>query len=258
MDVLITAGGTPLPGELLYEYTRGAPKAMLNIAGKPMVQWVLDAVSHSKNVEHIVIIGLREMGGITCPKPLTLLPNQSDMLENIRTGMQQVKRLNPKAEQVLLLASDIPAITTEMVDWLIDIVEKSDADLFYNVVSKEIMEKKYPASKRTYTHLKDADICGGDMNAVRIDMLDNKSRLWEDLIASRKNPVKQAYIIGFDLLFKLLFRTATLDEAAKTISHRLGLKGKVIRCPFPQVGMDVDKPHQLEIIRQDLSGAGRS
>lgn len=257
MDVLITAGGTPLPGEYLYEYTRGAPKAMLNVAGKPMVQWVLDAVSHSKNVDHIVIIGLRELGGITCPKPLTLLPSGSDMLANITTGIEQIRRLNPQAEQALVIASDIPAITTEMVDWLIDIVEKSDADLFYNVVSKDLMEAKYPASRRTYTHLKDADICGGDMNAVRIDMLDNKSRLWEELIASRKNPLKQAYIIGFDLLIKLIFRSATLEEAAKNISHRLSIKGKVIRCPYPQVGMDVDKPHQLEIIRQDLSRAGK-
>ena len=94
MDVLITAGGTPLPGELLYKYTRGAPKAMLNIAGKPMVQWVLDAVSHSKHVDHIVLIGLTELGGITCPKPLTLLPNQADMLANIITGIKQVSRLN--------------------------------------------------------------------------------------------------------------------------------------------------------------------
>lgn len=97
MDVLITAGGTPLPGELLYEYTRGAPKAMLNITGKPMVQWVLDAVSHSTKVDHIIIIGLQELGGITCPKPLSLLPSQSDMLANIITGIRQVKRLNPSS-----------------------------------------------------------------------------------------------------------------------------------------------------------------
>ena len=46
MDVLITAGGTPLPGELLYEYTRGAPKAMLNIAGKPWSSgyWMRSAI----------------------------------------------------------------------------------------------------------------------------------------------------------------------------------------------------------------------
>jgi GTP:adenosylcobinamide-phosphate guanylyltransferase len=258
MDVLITAGGTPLPGELLYEYTRGAPKAMLSIAGKPMVQWVLDAVSHSKHVDHIVVIGLPELGGITCPKPLTLLPNQADMLANIITGIKQVSRLNPSAEHVLVVASDIPAIRTEMVDWLIDIVEKSDADIFYNVVSQELMEKRYPKSKRTYTHLKDSAICGGDMNAVRVDMVENSSKLWVDLISNRKNPLKQASILGFDLLIKLLFRSVTLEEAARIISRRLGIKGKLIQSAYPEIGMDVDKPHQLEIMREDLSRAGIS
>lgn len=256
MDVLITAGGTPTPGEYLFEYTRGAPKALLKISGKPMVQWVLDAVSASQHVEHITIIGLKELGGITCSKSLTLLPNQPDMLSNIVTGIKEIHRQNPAAEHVLVVASDIPAITVEMVDWLIDIVEKSDADLFYNVVSREVMEKKYPDSRRTYTHLKDIELCGGDLNAVRVDMVTHLSSLWGDLISSRKNPLKQAYIVGFDLVFKLLFRTATLEEAARLISRRLDVKSKVIRCPYAEIGMDVDKPHQLEIIQRDLVDRG--
>ncbi|MBA4421380.1 MAG: hypothetical protein C0391_09555 [Anaerolinea sp.] len=256
MDVLITAGGTPASGEYLYEYTRGAPKALLNISGKPMVQWVLDAVSGSQHVEHITIIGLTELGGLTCPKTLTLLPNQPDMLSNIVTGINEIHRRNPTAEHVLVVASDIPAITTEMVDWLIDIVEKSDADLFYNIVSREVMEKKYPGSRRTYTHLKDIELCGGDMDAVRVDVVTHLSSLWGNLIASRKNPIKQASILGFDLMFKILFRIATLEEAARLISLRLGIKGKVIRCPYAEVGMDVDKPHQLEIIQRYLVDRG--
>jgi NDP-sugar pyrophosphorylase family protein len=39
MDAVVTAGGIPKPDELLYPYTLGKPKALLEIAGKPMVQW---------------------------------------------------------------------------------------------------------------------------------------------------------------------------------------------------------------------------
>jgi hypothetical protein len=120
------------------------------------------------------------------------------------------------------------------------------------------MEKRYPKSKRTYTHLKDCAICGGDMNAVRVDMVENSSKLWVDLIASRKNPLKQASILGFDLLLKLLFRSATLEDAAKIISRRLGIKGKLLQSAYPEIGMDVDKPHQLVIMREDLGRIGIS
>ena len=58
MNVLITAGGIPREGEYLYQQTLGKPKALLDIHGKPMIQWVLDAVSASKQVEEIFIVGL--------------------------------------------------------------------------------------------------------------------------------------------------------------------------------------------------------
>jgi hypothetical protein len=37
------------------------------------------------------------------------------------------------------------------------------------------------------------------------------------------------------------------------ISKRLNLSGKAIVCPFAEIGMDVDKPHQLEIMRHYLN-----
>ena len=49
MDAIVTAGGIPQPGEPLYEYTLGASKAMLDVVGKPMIQWVLDALEGATN-----------------------------------------------------------------------------------------------------------------------------------------------------------------------------------------------------------------
>jgi len=33
----------------------------------------------------------------------------------------------------------------------------------------------------------------------------------------------------------------------------LSIKGRAIVCPYAEVGMDVDKPHQLAIMRADLA-----
>jgi hypothetical protein len=60
-------------------------------------------------------------------------------------------------------------------------------------------------------------------------------------------------LIGFDTLFLLLFRMVTLDEAAQKVTKRLNIKGRAIVCPYAEVGMDVDKPFQLEILRKDLA-----
>lgn len=253
MDAIITAGGIPLPGEPLYEYTRGQPKAMLDICGKPMIQWVLDAVSHARGVENIVIIGLTELGGVTCPKPVTFIPDQAGMLENVTAGMNAVRKIHPEADRALLIASDIPAITSEMVEWLIDLTAQHNVDIIYNVVDQPSMEKMYPTSRRTYTHLKDVSICGGDMNAVKLSMIERIGPVWQSLIAARKNPLKQASILGFNILFALIFRTTNLEETVNILCKRLGITGYSQLSPFAEVGMDVDKPHQLEIMRADMA-----
>ena len=43
MDAIILAGGIPLPEDPLYSYSKGDAKALIDVAGKPMIQWVLDA-----------------------------------------------------------------------------------------------------------------------------------------------------------------------------------------------------------------------
>ncbi len=59
MDALVTAGGTPAPGEPLYEVAEGRPKALIDVAGKAMAQWVLDALGGASRVDRVVHTFLR-------------------------------------------------------------------------------------------------------------------------------------------------------------------------------------------------------
>jgi molybdopterin-guanine dinucleotide biosynthesis protein A len=253
MDAIVTAGGIPQPGESLYEFTQGGPKALLDVAGKPMIQWVLDALSGAPSVDRVVIIGLPEESNLVCSKHVTFVPNQGGMLENVRAGMQKVLDLNPQAHHVLTVSSDIPAVTSEMVTWMVETVSGSDHDIYYCVITRQVMEARYPNSKRSYTRLKDAEVCGGDMNVVRALTAATNEALWEKIVAARKNVLKQASLIGYDTLLMLVFRRLTIQQAEKIASQRLDISGKVVLCPYAEIGMDVDKPHQLEIVRADLA-----
>ena len=253
MDAVVMAGGIPQPDELLYPYTLGKPKAMLDILGKPMVQWVLDALSGAQRVENVVLIGLTEDSGVTCTKPLTFLPNKISMIENILGGIKKIMEISPSATRLLLVSSDIPGITSEMVDWEVEATLGSDVDLCYNVVKREVMEARYPGSRRTFTKLKGMDVCGGDLNVLHTSVALMNTDIWEKLIASRKNPIKQAAIMGFDTLLLMLLRLITLDEAVKKVTARLHMTGRAIVCPYAEIAMDVDKPNQLEMIRVDLA-----
>lgn len=249
---MVTAGGVPEPGDSLYELTRGKSKALINVAGKPMVQWVLDALSGAKSVGKVVIVGLDESSGVTCKKQLAYVPNQGGMLRNIRAGANKIKEINPLAEYTLIVSSDIPTITSEMVDWVAEQVRPGEDDIVYNVIKRNVMEARFPNSKRTFTKLKGMEVCGGDLTPVALDLILSDTGFWEKLASARKNPLKQAALVGFDLLFLALIRALTLEDAARRASKNLRMRGRGVVCPHPELGMDVDKTHHLEIVRGDL------
>jgi molybdopterin-guanine dinucleotide biosynthesis protein A len=258
MDAIVTAGGIPRPDDPLYPYSKGESKALLDVAGKPMIQWVLDALGGTKGVDNVIVIGLSAKSGVTCRKPLYFLSNQGRMLTNIVAGVQKTLELNPRAKYVLVVSSDIPAVTGRQIDWLINTSMETQDDLYYGVCPREVMEKRFPASRRTYTKLKDMEVCGADMNITHVRMATQHLDMWENLIGNRKSPMKQAGIIGLGTLFRLATGQLTLNEAVDRVTKRIGIAGRAIVWKEAEPCMDVDKPHQLEILRADLARRNRS
>lgn len=252
MDALILAGGVPQPGESLYEFSQGRSKALIEVAGKPMVQWVLDALSGSKSIGRAVIVGLDESSNLKCKKPLAYVPNHGGMLDNIRAGARKIAEISPETQYALIVSADIPTITAEMVDWACGQVRVGEDDALYSVIKKETMDQRFPNSKRTFTKLKDMVICGGDMNPASVPLILSHTGPWEKIAAARKSAMKQASLVGFDTLVLFLLRAMTLEQAAARVSKRLALRARGVVCPYPEVGMDVDKVHHLEIVRRDL------
>jgi GTP:adenosylcobinamide-phosphate guanylyltransferase len=252
MDAILTAGGIPLPEDPLYTYTNGNSKALVDVAGKPMIQWVLDALSDAKQIDNVIVIGLSPKTEITCKKPMHFISNQGRMLANIVAGVNKSLELDPKVEYVLVASSDIPGINAEMIDWLIETCMQTKEDIYYGVIPREVMETRYPGSNRTYTKLKDIQLCGADIHVTHVSMATEHLDMWEELIGNRKSPLKQAATIGFGTLLKVATRSITLDDLVATITKRLGITGRPIMWEYAEPGMDVDKPHQLELLREDM------
>lgn len=259
MDAVLTAGGTPAPGDPLYSYTRGRPKAMLEIAGKPMIQWVLDALTQSGSIDRIVVVGLDEKTALQSSKISGYLPDHGGLLENTLVGVRKLVEDNPDAHHVLFVSSDIPAITAEMVDWVVQsAADGGNEDGIYNLITRDVMERRFPNSRRSYTRLRDIEVCGGDMNVIRAVSVTNNDALWHKIIAARKNIFKMAALVGFDTLVLLALRLITLEEGVRRAARRLHIQGRVVLCPYAEVGMDIDKPHQFEMVSAYMEQRDRS
>jgi GTP:adenosylcobinamide-phosphate guanylyltransferase len=254
MDAVVIAGGIPNPEDPLYVFLKGDAKALVDVAGKPMIQWVLDALSGAKRVDNVILVGLSSKNQLTCAKPLYYVSNQGRMLSNIVAGVNKALELNKKTQYVLIVSSDIPALKPEMVDWLVDTCMETQDDLYYGICPRAVMEQRFPNSKRTYTKLKDIELCGSDINVIHESMATEPEhmKLWESLIGSRKNAVRQASMVGWDTAFQLLTRSITLEDLVEKACSRIGVKGRVIIWDHAEPCMDVDKPHQLEMMRMEL------
>ncbi|MDD3678401.1 MAG: NTP transferase domain-containing protein [Dehalococcoidales bacterium] len=253
MDAIVLAGGTPKPGEPLYPYTGGMPKAMLEICEKPMIQWVLDALSDSESVDNVIIVGLPNDCHVHCSKKVYFVADHAGLTENLGAGAKKVAQVNKQATHALFVSSDIPMVTGEMVDWIINATQGENKDMFYNVISRQVMEKRFPNSCRTYIKFKDIKLCGSDLHvfSLRILLEENKG-MRKKLAEARKSPPKQAALIGFGTLFLYIIGQLTLTRAERNISKNLKVTGKAVICPFAEAGMDVDKPRHLEIVTAGL------
>ncbi|MEW6403565.1 MAG: nucleotidyltransferase family protein [Chloroflexota bacterium] len=258
MYAIVTAGGIPQPDDPLYSYSHGDSKALIDVAGKPMVQWVLDALGEAKQVDDVILIGLSPKSGLSCKKPVHYISNQGRMLANIVTGVHKALELDPKTKYVLIVSSDIPALKGEMVDWLVNTAMETKDDLYYGICPREVMETRFPGSNRTYTKFKDMQICGADINIAHVSMATEHLDMWERLIGNRKSPLRQAATIGLGTAFLLVTGGLMLDDAVRRVTQRLGIKGRAIIWDHAEPCMDIDKPHQLELLREDLARQERA
>src|SRR5512143_2007190 len=100
MDAIIAAGGIPQPQDPLYPYTNGGSKALIDVAGKPMVQWVLDALSDAKTIDRIVVVGLSGKAQLKSKKPISYVSSEGRLLDNLKAGTAAVLVQNRRAEYV--------------------------------------------------------------------------------------------------------------------------------------------------------------
>jgi GTP:adenosylcobinamide-phosphate guanylyltransferase len=257
MNVLITAGGIPTPEDTLFQATQGGYKALIPLAGKPIIQWIVDAFSACDGIGDLVIVGLPADTPIRSSHKLHFLPDKGDLILNTRSGLDGLRQIAPDEKYALMCAGDVPTIKPHMVEWMLQKVPVLQADLVYTIVERKVMETTFPDSKRTYIRLKDKEVCGGDMFAIRTDRRIQDLPIWEKLVASRKNPLKQAAMFGFDTLFLILTRQITLQQLEVKLSGKLGLNARTLSTPFAEMGMDVDKMFQFQIVEKYLKDRGR-
>ena len=253
MKAIVLAGGNIEQDSLLSGKIQAEKKSLALIHGKPMVQWVVDALCDAKSVDQLLIMGLSEEDGISSSKPVIFMADSGSLINNMRLGASEVARISGQDEMIFVVSGDIPGLQGKMADWLADQIEDDRYDIYYGTAPKHVIEKTFPGSNRSFINFKDVSICGGDINMFNTRLFHYESDLWEKLTNSRKSPLKQAAMIGIFTMILIAAKQLTLEAAAKRVCRKLKIRGKALVVPYAEMAMDVDKPHQFDLMEKYLS-----
>lgn len=252
MDCVIIAGGLPGPEDPIYVYTQGQPKALLDMHGRTMLERVVDGVQSSPHIDDVIVVGLGSDRGMTFKRPVVHLPDHGSLVSNGMAGLKWVAANKPGTSHVLGVSGDVPLISAAIIDDLIQTCQPFQHIIYYNFVTREVMEQRFPNSKRTYVKLKGLEIAGGDMHIIDLRLMAEKELL-ETLSNVRKHAWKIARVIGPWMLVKFLLRQISIEDIEKTAQRLIGHSAKVLLNPHAEMGMDGDKPYQVDLLRQEFA-----
>jgi hypothetical protein len=260
MDCIIAAGGTILPDDPLFPYSQGRPKALIEMGGQTMLERVAAACSGSRYVDGLIIVGLERaaLAGLQLPPLLAALPDSGSLVGNVKAGLAWRLERARAGDEILIATADIPLLTSEIVDAFVEQCQPFDHLVYYNLVTRETMESRFPQSNRTFVRLRDGEVAGGDVLLVKAAVVESNEALWATFTDARKHAWRLARIVGLGTLLRLLTRRLTVREIEETASRMFGAPVRVLLSPHAALAMDADKPGQVELLRQHLAAASPS
>lgn len=245
-NAIVLAGGTNQKMRM-----DGVPtqEALLEIDGKPMLLWVLDALLASKNVNRILVAGsVTALEPLDFPDRVQLVPGGGSIMDTLANGVQAMRSL----DKVLVVTTDVPLLTPDAVDDFCLQCTHQTADLYYPVVTKSAMQKKFPGSERTYVKLQDGIFTGGNLLLVNPIIIPRCMEIARKVTENRKQPWRLVSLLGWGILLKFILGFLSVEVARRRLSEILKMQGCVVLSEYAEIAMDIDKAADLETARAYL------
>ncbi|NLK08566.1 MAG: NTP transferase domain-containing protein [Firmicutes bacterium] len=230
-------------------------EASIDIAGRPMAHYVLDALAAVPEIQRIMVVA---PPGILSYEPrcrqdkIYFTEAGEGLLENIRRGIDALGT----CEKVLIVTSDIPLLNPKAVSDFILRCRGREADVYYPIISRDVSDHEFPGVKRTYFRLREGVFTGGNMALVSPSVFQIYQPKIEQAISMRKNPLKLSRLLGLKFIVKFVLKQLSLGEIESRVEDIMQFRGVGVISPYPQVSIDVDKPSDLQLARQVLEASG--
>ena len=224
-------------------------KGLVPIAGRPMIEWVVDALRASDSIGEIAVVVPRDTDlGVWTEKIDHLVVSDSSFIDNAIAGCAVFSN----SRYVLGATGDLPALTPEAIDDYVRRSIETGAEFTYPLVTAQDMEAQFPGSQRTYVKVAGGPVTGGNMMVMSPDLVSRNRQIGQRLFDTRKSPVAMARVIGIPFIFKYITGRLRVDDVEHKMGQLLLAKCAAVYTPHASIGADVDKPIDVVVAERVL------
>jgi len=253
------------PGDSLLTQAFSTPASVLvPVAGRPCLQYVMDAIRDST----------QSQGGIICG-PTAVVLEQSEVLQTLLHDpyFQWLEPASGPAASALLAhdhlnhyptlltVGDHALLTAEIVDNFClqaqALASRGKHDFIIGFVPYALVKAAWPGSRRTVLKFSNGQFCGSNLFATLTPEGMKALCFWRQSEVDRKHPWRIARRFGLMGLLRYLCRRLSVENAMKALSKASGCSIGYVQIQFARAAVDVDSIEDQKLVENILSGVDR-
>lgn len=228
-------------------------KALVEIAGKPMLTRVAETLLDVPALGRIVVLG-QEPDALEPALPRNSRISVMKSGRGISDSVQAVAGTPDAPWPVLVTTADHPLLTVAMIQQFISRADESD--VVVGMVERRTMMAQYPGNKRTWRHFRGGAYSGANLFALTSDRARFALDLWAEAEGDRKKQFGLLLHFGLPLALRAITRTITLEAGLARAGERLGLSARPVILDQAEAAIDVDKPSDHVLAERILASRG--
>lgn len=254
ISALVLAGSRPGPDPLLQNPqlnpSGASTKALLPIAGVPMLAHVLRALRASPHIGSITILAQDTASLAADPSIRTVTDVQFAVSgQGISTSLAAA--LADRDEPVLVTTADHVLLTPQMVAEFV--AGAANSDVAVGMVERKNLLAAYPESRRTWLKFRAGWWSGANLFWLHGPKVQPLLSFWSGIERDRKKGRKIIAAFGPFLMIGALLRLFTAQQGIKRAGARFGVQAQLVPMSAPEACIDADKPDDIRLIEQILA-----
>jgi HAD superfamily phosphoserine phosphatase-like hydrolase len=246
----VVLAGTRPEGDSLAADFGLATKALVPIAGEPMIRRVANTLLDCPSVGRVLVVAQEpELLAPHLPSPeveprLGFAGGGASIAASLAGVLGTVSAPWP----VLITTADHPLLTPEMIEFFL--AGSRGSDLSLGVVERDLLEAHYPQTRRTWLRFGGGAFTGANLFTAQSERALDALTLFAGAEADRKKRLRLLWHYGPSLAIGAATRTMTLEQGVARLGRRLGLDAAVVPLPFAEAGIDVDRAEDHRLVER--------